>query len=227
MRSKRRSTATSVSISLREQIKALAARTLGLRTKPTTKSRAFRNKLEELELVRRGDGRSRARAQPTGPDAPRLRRGLGDSHLPHLGHRTPLERRAPKTSSTSTKRPKVSRRRPLRFGERSKTVLSSTWPSASSSLIGPKRGNSRRAKSTAALSCSSPGLPGSGKTSIAKSIAKALGREYVRISLGGAQRRVGYPRTPPYLHRLDAGAHYPRYPPSGHQKPGLFARRNR
>ena len=70
------------------------------------------------------------------------------------------------------------------------------------------------------------GPPGVGKTSLGRSIARALGRKFARISLGGGARRGRDPRPPAHLRGGHARTHRAEPSAGGQPQPGVHARRS-
>ena len=67
------------------------------------------------------------------------------------------------------------------------------------------------------------GPPGTGKTSLGQSIARALGRKFVRISLGGVRDEAEIRGAPTNVCRGIAGSHHPGPAAGRSEKSGIYA----
>ncbi len=221
------------------------------RRRPVSRDEGAPRQARQAGAPRRGQGRGRARAGPPGAVGPRVDGRPGHPDLPGVGRGAALEhpirrRPRPQPRLEGARRgplrprgregpgPRIPRRPPAQrpASSRRRSRRRARPRSARSSERGPERPVNDASEAKARAMARGPillfiGPPGVGKTSIAKSIARALGRKYVRAAFGGVRDEAdirGHRRTyvgampGRIIQGLEAGRH---------QEPGLPPRRGR
>ena len=179
---------------LREQMKAIQQE-LGERDERQSEVDEYRAKIAEARHARGGRGARPQGDRPAGKDA--APRPKASSSAPIWTGWSPCPGPRRPTRRWTSRPPKRCWTRTTTACRKSRSASWNSWPCAS----WPGRSKARSSASSA--------RPASARPASARSIARALGRKFVRISPGRRPRRGRDPRPPAHLHRRAAGPHHP------------------